>query len=728
MKRLNLFWKIPVLTAIFFICFASAVFAADASDDMETVKERYRSYYLSADGYTDTARRADEFIKSQLPDGIWSGIVYDDEDDKTQTAYEHLRRLVIIINAATAEGSEIDSDAARTAVEKGLEAWNERVPLIMNENGYLLTTKRWWNDTIGQQLHFMIPIVTTGYNFITKRSMEIAMSYFLDDNDMHNYPELLTGANLIWYQNQGIIRSLFSDDYDSLRATFERMTSAVCVSKYSMDEGIQADSSFHQHGPQEYFTYSSNFFLNVVLNSKQFQGTSIENKKIYPLIAKMILDGDRWFFHGGEISNLVVGRNISSKYIAPSGETSYTKAILFLSELYPEKKDELLAFRKSIIENDRTNSYMTGNRHFWCSDMTSHKRSGWSAVLSMFSERTISTESNAVQNANGSYVGAGTLFLSTKDNIQNPNMVCFDWGHIPGVTSPSEVWKITRSGTFVTQEEDFVGGVSDGRYGASAMKTDKWTMMANKSYFFFDDCYVAMGSGILSARGDICTTVDQRGLDGTLYINGTAAAVGEYKSENVSNIYADKIGYVFPNPETLNIRNGDVTSSWASIQDNEDKTSITQKMFTVWKSHDNTVGNRDYCYIVYPNITQSELSSKVRQPSVSVIESAKSVHAVISADRQLAYAVFFESGACRFGNNLSIEVDKPCIVMLRSVNGTWRVSVSDPTAKIDKINVKLIADGAESAKIYNMPKNSLKNGETGGMTVTNVYSELTDGR
>ena len=718
MKKFVFLMKILVLISLFIGC--SAAFAAD-TDDFAAVKERYREYYLTVDGYSNTIELAKKYIASQNDDGSWSDIVYDDENNKTQTAYDHLRRLVIIVNGATAEGTTVDKDAAIAAVEKGLEAWKQRIPLTMQENGYLSSTKRWWQDTIGQQLHFMIPLVATGYDFISERSMEIAMSYFLDDIDMHNYPGFLTGANLVWYQNQGIVRSLFSDNIESLRATFKRMTDAVYVSKNALDEGIQADRSFHQHGRQHYYGYESNYFLNIMINSKLLRGTSLENKEIYPLLAEMVLEGDRWIYHGGEKSELVMGRNISSKYSAPAGETPYTRALGFLAELYPECAENVNAFRESIINNDKTNAVMTGNKHFWCSDVMSHKRSGWSALLKTVSERTISTESNVTQNSFGAYVGVGTLFLTTSGNSQNPNRVCFDWGHLPGVTSPSEVQRITQSGTFITQESDFVGGVSDGEYGASAMKLYIWNTMANKSYFFFDDCYVAMGSGILSARDDICTTIDQRGLDGKIYINGTEAAEGKYSAENVTSIYADKIGYVFPNSETLTVQCGDVNSSWASIVDGADETSISQKMFTVWKNHSRTAKNDSYCYIVYPLVTQEELSAKVSVPSVSVVENSKNIHAVLSSDKKLGYAVFFKSGVCRFNDDLSVEVDKPCIVMLKYSGDTWNVSVSDPTTKLKKINVKLTTGGKETAKDYDMPQNNLTDGEMGGKTVMKEF-------
>ena len=155
MKKFVFLMKILVLISLFIGC--SAAFAAD-TDDFAAVKERYREYYLTVDGYSNTIELAKKYIASQNDDGSWSDIVYDDENNKTQTAYDHLRRLVIIVNGATAEGTTVDKDAAIAAVEKGLEAWKQRIPLTMQENGYLSSTKRWWQDTIGQQLHFMIPL------------------------------------------------------------------------------------------------------------------------------------------------------------------------------------------------------------------------------------------------------------------------------------------------------------------------------------------------------------------------------------------------------------------------------------------------------------------------------------------------------------------------------------------------------------------------------------------
>ena len=76
----------------------------------------------------------------------------------------------------------------------------------------------------------------------------------------------------------------------------------------------------------------------------------------------------------------------------------------------------------------------------------------------------------------------------------------------------------------------FVGGVSDGQMGCSTMeykaKTPS-TLTLQKSYFFFNDCVLAMGTNInIQSHNPVVTSIDQR-------LTKTAA----YMFENGQQVY-----------------------------------------------------------------------------------------------------------------------------------------------------------------------------------------------
>ena len=125
---------------------------------------------------------------------------------------------------------------------------------------------------------------------------------------------------------------------------------------------------------------------------------------------------------------------------------------------------------------------------------------------------------------------------------------------------------------------DFVGAVSDGLYGVAAFdfKSPHDPLIARKSWFFFDDEYVCLGAGISCKNRDlsVATTLNQCLLRGDVTISsGNKKSVlqkGEAEIENIDWVFQDGVGYVFPDPETVNIKSDVVTGSWWTINKQSD--------------------------------------------------------------------------------------------------------------------------------------------------------------
>lgn len=702
----------------------SVAFAADGdditADELKTIKNNYRDYYR----LNVSSKLAMNYVNSQLEDGSWADINYNGEDQKIQTAWVHINRLHIIASSANTVGHELNTEdkaVAREALKKGFKAWQEKVPLPMTD-GILWNTKRWWNETIGQQLHYIAPTITQCYDWVSEETLDIALSYLLSDEDMKNYPGFLTGANLIWYLHQGMIRAVFTDDCSGMQKYCGKIKKEVTVPEHFKAEGIQADNSFHQHGSQYYTTYSSNFVLNTLIHSTMLKGTALEDRSIYKTIADMLLDGDRWLYHGAQESLFVTGRNKSNKYTKPVPENSAIVTNLnLLANLYPERSEEILAFRDYILADNKTIAPVTGHKHFWCSDITAHKRDDFSVMLHMVSDRTISTESNYTQNRFGAYIGFGTLFISVGDDYLEPYRLFFDWGHLPGNTNPETVEEIMISGTFITQKEDFAGGVSDGIYGASAMKVNKWASYANKGYFFFDDCYVALGSGITTAQDDLVTTIDQRAKFTDILVNGEKISDSGIK-KNVSTIYENNIGYFFPEPETLTIKHGVVEKSYSEIAVGGDTTVLSQDMMMIWKSHDKSKRNDTYAYVIYPKNSDFEsFNSKVNSGNITIVSNTKNIQAVYNSSEKVGYAVFYETGSVNLCG-VNVSVTKPCIMMIKETDGGYDLSVAEPACKYKSLSVTISNNTNSVTTNFDLPQTLRLNQELGGKTVTKSIS------
>src|SRR5699024_5924318 len=97
---------------------------------------------------------------------------------------------------------------------------------------------------------------------------------------------------------------------------------------------------------------------------------------------------------------------------------------------------------------------------------------------------------------------------------------------------------------------------SNGVYGSTSYIMDKVTTKGNKSYFFFDDEIVALGSNISSDDGmEIHTTINQTKSNNPS-INGTAITDGtDGQSQEASWAHNHKIGYVFPGNDNISVSN-----------------------------------------------------------------------------------------------------------------------------------------------------------------------------
>src|SRR5258705_12986748 len=156
----------------------------------------------------------------------------------------------------------------------------------------------------------------------------------------------------------------------------------------------------------------------------------------------------------------------------------------------------------------------------------------------------------------------------------------------------------------------FVGGVTDGKYGAAAMDLIcvHDSLHAHKSWFFFDKEYVCLGAGINTNTDlPVATTLNQCLLNDDVVIKTKDRRAkldkGKHKLEDVSWVYHDGVGYVFPLPTAINLDNTMATGNWRQINHQAWATEepVQKETFTLWLDHGNKPQNAGYEYIVVPD-------------------------------------------------------------------------------------------------------------------------------
>jgi chondroitin AC lyase len=139
---------------------------------------------------------------------------------------------------------------------------------------------------------------------------------------------------------------------------------------------------------------------------------------------------------------------------------------------------------------------------------------------------------------------------------------------------------------------------------------------ARKSWFFFDNEYVCLGAGIKSSPDlPAYTTMNQAHLRGYVTVSqqGQTKVIPRSKSDlkNVKWVHHDRVGYIFPEPATVNLSNSAQQGRWSDISATKSasREPVTQDVFLLGIDHGNRPQNASYQYIVVPGITPEELAA-----------------------------------------------------------------------------------------------------------------------
>jgi chondroitin AC lyase len=390
----------------------------------------------------------------------------------------------------------------------------------------------------------------------------------------------------------------------------------------------------------------------------------------------------------------------------------------------PERLLKTTDYRKAELEEivkirkDELKSTSSFAKFFWQTEHFSFQRPDFFTSVRMHSVRNRNMEepynSEGLMNH---HRGDGTNYISvTGDEYTNMAPV-YDWQKIPGATIiqkpelPSEK-EIQKDGL-----TDFVGAVTDGKYGAVVFdfKSPHDPLMAKKAWFFFDKEYVCLGTAINSrARLQVATTLNQCLLQSDVVVMGSnlksVMPKGERQLDKVKWILHDGIGYVFPEAQNVYLSNQAQTGSWYKVnrQSDSPKDEISLDVFKLWIDHGQQPRNAGYQYIVVPSTTEKEMESQTDR-QLTVLSNTSEIQAVRHSGLNICQMVFYTSGEINAFENLKIGMDSPGVVMVKSDGSAVKqISVADPSRKLRKIHLtvsgKIEKSGDNFRSIWNEKK------------------------
>lgn len=395
-------------------------------------------------------------------------------------------------------------------------------------------------------------------------------------------------------------------------------------------------------------------------------------------------------------------------------ETLEIERLLFCTDYRKDELEEILKLRKGGAVPSKSFS-----KFFWQTEHFIFQRPNFYTTVRMFSTRNRNMEEPYNGPGKTTHHRAdGTNYLMLKGDEYHNIWAVYDWQKISGTTimqkpelpGPDEIQKDGLT--------DFVGAVSDGLYGAVAFefKSPHDKLEAKKSWFFFDDEYVCMGTGIHS-RPDlpVYTTVNQSLLrsDVSVMQKGKIQKLtnGNRDLEAVKWVHHDKVGYIFTEPSTINLSNQAEQGRWSDITDqkNISEEVVTKDVFLLGFNHGNSPNAASYQYIVVPDVCEQELAETAsNNRNIDIIANTPDIQAVKNNKSGICQLVFYKAGEVEISTGCKFKMDSHGIAMLKMDGKRIKeLTVSDPSRKLSKISVTLtgIYNGKEDHYFASPDKN-----------------------
>ncbi len=628
--------------------------------------------------------RVERMMNTLTPGGHWPGINYEDVSRTGFQHSEHLNNMLHMARAYRKPGNRFTGNQdLKKAIHSAFDFWIEHD--FRCENW-------WWND-MGTPLSIINLMLTMDAELTEtqrREGLRIAGRAHMQSAGARPGGDLIRVAT-IWGK-----RGVFMRDTAVLEEVVGIIASEM---KTTTGRGLKPDMSHHHRHDNVICTLSYGMYLpsQFATWALFIEGTRFSfPKPATELLVDFFLDGVcRSMAYGRYPDPGARNRGISRTGALNPAGPQIAEDLYRVSHY---RRDELKAIAE--IRRGQRKPDLRYTSFFWHSEYFIHQRPDWFASVRMHSARNHNMEyPHNEEGLKNHHYADGSNFLTRTAQEYVHIFPVWNWQRIPGTTVVQKPelphWnQIARKGRTA-----FVGGVTDGQYGATAFDfaSPHDPLKARKAWFFFDDEYVCLGSGITAeADGPVNTTISQRYLVGDVSVGrgGTTAALasGEYALSGIAWVHHDNVAYVFPSTENVHIRNTTSTGSWRQISHQAwaSDREIRAELFALWFDHGERPRNGSYQYIAVPGLGLSAVESYRAALPVKIVANTTSMQAVRHERLDMTQMVFYEAGQMDLREGLSVSVDKPCMVMVKGRGGRIeRIAVSDPSRMHEALDIAL---------------------------------------
>ena len=392
----------------------------------------------------------------------------------------------------------------------------------------------------------------------------------------------------------------------------------------------------------------------------------------------------------------VKNRSITQKTTFHPEGTEEIERLLISTDYRKDELEEIMKLRKGEIKPSRSFA-----KFFWQTEHFVFQRPDFYTTVRMFSTRNRNMEEPYNGPGKPTHHRAdGTNYLMLKGDEYHNIWPVYDWQKISGTTILQKPRLHGPDSIQLDGLTDFVGAVTDGMYGAVAFdfKSPHDFVAAKKSWFFFDEEYVCLGTDIRSASDlPVATTVNQVLLRSDVMIledgESRMLPAGDHQFNWLQCAYQDKVGYIFPQPAAVRLSNKAEQGRWSDITDqkNISQELVSMDVFKLWFDHGKSPDSASYAYIVVPDVSEEELlRTSASNRDVEILSNNSTAQAVMHKNIGICQMTFYKAGEVMVGDGQRVRMDNPGMAMLTLKDGRIKnITVSDPSRKSAKLMLTL---------------------------------------
>ena len=442
----------------------------------------------------------------------WKDIDYSDQTRSFWCPVKHYERMRIILKGF-GKSRLLENEYSKKMIGT-LKYW------LVND----FENPNWWHNQIGTP-QAIGDLAIMMHPVLDKDTLSRVIALVAKGSMAKNIDitELWTGANLMWGALNTIRHALLIEDESLLRMAAERVSKEITI---GMQEGIQEDYSFFQHGPRLYSGgYGRSFVYDIskilfLLNGTKYR---LPNEKT-ELVLSFVLEGLRPMIQKNALDWSCVGREITRVDTLNVGSLKTAlKILLRTADL--SRKDELNSFLESINEGVQPNY----TKYFHKAFMLCHHFNGIYVGAKFLTNKTFGAE---ICNGEGelcynmSY-GTQTCIMKNGGEYFNINPV-WDYSRIPGTTSLIETDEQLLARKDWTKRpllNEHFGGKQQGRRAVIYELAEHDGIKMMVADFAFEDGFVCLGMEIEPQcvdRAKLVSTVDQCLVQGDVVVENNS--------------------------------------------------------------------------------------------------------------------------------------------------------------------------------------------------------------